>query len=110
MCLPCAVVAVHALQKLPIKHIPGPEGVRGRNSDNELILEKLGWAPTVSLRDGLRLTYFWIKGQIEEEVKSRGAEAAAAYAHSTVVKTGAPTELGSLRQADGDEGFDKQQS
>ena len=28
---------------LPIKHIPGPEGVRGRNSDNELILEKLGW-------------------------------------------------------------------
>lgn len=97
------------MQNLPIKHIPGPEGVRGRNSDNELILEKLGWAPTVSLRDGLRMTYFWIKGQIEEEVKTRGADAAAAYAHSTVVKTGAPTELGSLRKADGDEGFDKQQ-
>ncbi len=30
-------------KKLPVKHIPGPEGVRGRNSDNELILEKLGW-------------------------------------------------------------------
>lgn len=39
---------------LPIKHIPGPEGVRGRNSDNKLILEKLGWEPTVSLRDGLK--------------------------------------------------------
>ena len=39
----------------PIKHIPGPEGVRGRNSDNALILEKLGWAPSVSLRDGLRV-------------------------------------------------------
>ena len=39
---------------LPIKHIPGPEGVRGRNSDNKLILEKLGWEPTVSLKDGLR--------------------------------------------------------
>jgi len=92
---------------LPIKHIPGPEGVRGRNSDNELIFEKLGWAPTVSLKDGLRLTYAWIKGQIEQEVEQRGADAAAAYAHSTVVKTGAPTELGSLRKADGDEGFDK---
>lgn len=34
---------------LPIKHIPGPEGVRGRNSDNALILEKLGWEPTVSV-------------------------------------------------------------
>ena len=32
-------------KKLPIKHIPGPEGVRGRNSDNTLIKEKLGWAP-----------------------------------------------------------------
>ncbi|WIA33409.1 hypothetical protein OEZ86_006543 [Tetradesmus obliquus] len=91
---------------LPIKHIPGPEGVRGRNSDNELILEKLGWAPTVSLRDGLQRTYFWIKEQIEQEVSARGADAAAAYAQSTIVKTGAPTELGTLRKADGDEGFD----
>lgn len=93
-------------QDLPIKHIPGPEGVRGRNSDNELILEKLGWAPTVSLRDGLQRTYFWIKEQIEEEVSARGADAIAAYGTSTVVKTGAPTELGTLRKADGDEGFD----
>ena len=58
-------------QRKPIKHIPGPEGVRGRNSDNELILEKLGWQPTVSLRDGLRMTYSWIKGQIEKEVEVR---------------------------------------
>eukprot|EP00879_Flechtneria_rotunda_P001307 GHRR01001457.1.p1 GENE.GHRR01001457.1~~GHRR01001457.1.p1 ORF type:complete len:394 (+),score=104.94 GHRR01001457.1:126-1307(+) len=92
---------------LPIKHIPGPEGVRGRNSDNELILEKLGWAPTIRLEDGLRLTYFWVKGQIEAEVAQRGVGAAAAYAHSTVVKTGAPTELGSLRKADGEESFDR---
>ncbi len=41
-------------KKMPIKHIPGPEGVRGRNSDNKLILEKLGWEPTVSLRNGLK--------------------------------------------------------
>jgi GDP-D-mannose 3',5'-epimerase len=42
-------------KKLSIKHIPGPEGVRGRNSDNALILEKLGWEPTVKLQDGLRV-------------------------------------------------------
>lgn len=101
-----ACLFVCCRQNLPIKHIPGPEGVRGRNSDNELILEKLGWGPTVSLRDGLRLTYFWIKAQIEGEIAQRGADAAQAYAHSTVVKTGAPTELGTLRKADGDEGFD----
>jgi GDP-D-mannose 3',5'-epimerase len=41
-------------KKLPIKHIPGPEGVRGRNSDNKAILEKIGWEPTVSLKDGIR--------------------------------------------------------
>ena len=42
-------------KKLNIKHIPGPEGVRGRNSDNQLILEKLGWEPTVTLGDGLKV-------------------------------------------------------
>ena len=49
---------------LPFKHIPGPEGVRGRNSDNALILEQLGWEPTIRLEDGLRITYFWIKKQV----------------------------------------------
>ena len=39
---------------LPIKHIPGPEGVCGRNSDKKLILDKLGWEPTVTLEDGIR--------------------------------------------------------
>lgn len=37
-------------KNLPIHHIPGPEGVRGRNSDNTLIKEKLGWAPTMKLK------------------------------------------------------------
>jgi dTDP-D-glucose 4,6-dehydratase len=45
-------------------HIDGPVGVRGRNSDNKLIREKLGWAPRASLRDGLTKTYPWIQEQV----------------------------------------------
>ena len=45
-------------------HISGPTGVRGRNSDNRLIKEKLGWAPSQPLSDGLRETYFWIEQQV----------------------------------------------
>jgi len=51
---------------LKIVHIPGPLGVRGRNSDNKLIKEKLGWEPDYPLKDGLVKTYKWIKGQIEK--------------------------------------------
>ena len=52
-------------KKLIKNHIPGPLGVRGRNSDNTLIKEKLGWAPDYPLAKGLEKTYFWIKEQIE---------------------------------------------
>ena len=52
-------------KKLSIKHVPGPLGVRGRNSDNRLISEKLGWAPGMPLKKGLEVTYTWIKGQVE---------------------------------------------
>ncbi|KAH0870087.1 hypothetical protein HID58_077109 [Brassica napus] len=88
-------------KKLPIHHIPGPEGVRGRNSDNNLIKEKLGWAPTMRLKEGLRITYFWIKEQIEKE-KAKGSDVTL-YGSSKVVGTQAPVQLGSLRAADGKE-------
>ena len=39
---------------LPIRHIPGPEGVRGRNSDNSLVREKIGWEPSTPISEGLR--------------------------------------------------------
>lgn len=52
-----------ASKSVTIRHIPGPLGVRGRNSDNRLIQEKLGWAPSQSLEQGLRETYSWIEGQ-----------------------------------------------
>lgn len=44
--------------------LDAPKGVRGRNSDNSLILEKLGWEPSIALKDGLERTYRWIHDQI----------------------------------------------
>jgi GDP-D-mannose 3',5'-epimerase len=46
------------------KHIPGPQGVRGRNSDNRLIKHQLQWAPVLPLRTGLETTYSWIEAQV----------------------------------------------
>lgn len=54
-------------KKLTIKHIPGPLGVRGRNSDNKLIQEKLGWKPSTKLRDGMTVTYKWVKEQLGKQ-------------------------------------------
>lgn len=54
-----------ANKPLEIRNIPGPTGVRGRNSDNRLIEEKLDWAPQEPLRDGIKKTYAWIAGQVE---------------------------------------------
>jgi nucleoside-diphosphate-sugar epimerase len=52
-------------KKLVKKHIPGPLGVRGRNSDNNLIHEKLNWSPSQPLAQGIELTYKWIEKQLE---------------------------------------------
>lgn len=51
-----------------IKNIEGPEGVRGRNSDNTLIHSLLGWKPTNSLREGMKTTFAWIKDQYESKI------------------------------------------
>ena len=53
-------------KKIKIKHIDGPLGVRGRNSDNKLINEKLGWNYKMTLKEGLTETYKWIESQIEK--------------------------------------------
>ena len=58
------LVAEIAGKRIGKKHIAGPQGVRGRNSDNRLIKEKLHWAPTRSLRAGLEGTYRWIEQQV----------------------------------------------
>ncbi|HZQ43220.1 MAG TPA: NAD-dependent epimerase/dehydratase family protein [Acidobacteriaceae bacterium] len=46
-------------------NLSAPKGVNGRNSDNTLILERLGWEPSTKLRDGMEKTYRWIEGEIE---------------------------------------------
>jgi len=51
-------------KKLGIRHVPGPQGVRGRNSDNRLLYQKLGWAPSRPPREGLEKTYRWIEAQV----------------------------------------------
>ncbi|MEQ1948141.1 MAG: NAD-dependent epimerase/dehydratase family protein [Bryobacteraceae bacterium] len=56
-----------AEKKTGIRNIPGPLGVRGRNSDNRLIQRELGWAPSRTLRSGLEVTYEWIARQVEAQ-------------------------------------------
>jgi nucleoside-diphosphate-sugar epimerase len=58
------MVSEVAGKEIKIKHIKGPLGVRGRNSDNRLIKEKLNWAPSQPLVDGISKTYQWIESQI----------------------------------------------
>jgi len=53
-------------KKLNKKHIEGPLGVRGRNSDNKMIEKELGWKPDFKLHDGVAKTYNWIKQQISK--------------------------------------------
>jgi nucleoside-diphosphate-sugar epimerase len=49
---------------LSLRHVEGPQGVRGRNSDNSRLREVLGWEPTTRLEDGLESTYRWIEKQV----------------------------------------------
>jgi GDP-D-mannose 3',5'-epimerase len=53
-------------KKLTIRHIEGPLGVRGRNSDNKLISQMLGWKPARPLREGMEKTYRWIENQVKK--------------------------------------------
>ena len=59
------MIATIAGKEIGVRHIPGPLGVRGRNSDNEFIHQQLGWRPTQPLRKGLASTYTWIREQVE---------------------------------------------
>jgi GDP-D-mannose 3', 5'-epimerase len=53
-----------------LKHVPGPQGVRGRNSDNSLLREVLHWEPQISLEIGLAKTYAWIESQVAAQLNA----------------------------------------
>ncbi len=66
------IVARIAGVEISKKHVDGPQGVRGRNSDNTLLREVLGWEPQLSLEDGLTITYQWIEDQVRADLIAKG--------------------------------------
>ena len=54
--------------KITVKHIPGPVGVRGRNSDNTRLREVLKWEPQLTLEEGIKRTYTWIEKQVAQKL------------------------------------------
>ncbi len=61
-----AMVVEIAGKNLRIRHVPGPQGVRGRTSDNHLIEDRLEWSPSQPLYAGLKRTYRWVHDQVQE--------------------------------------------
>jgi nucleoside-diphosphate-sugar epimerase len=57
------------------RHVAGPQGVRGRNSDNTKLRQVLGWEPQISLEEGLRRTYVWIEAQVRHQIATTTAPA-----------------------------------
>lgn len=66
------IIAEGAEADVEKKHIDGPQGVRGRNSDNTRLREVLGWEPEISLEDGLKRTYLWIENNVREKLIKEG--------------------------------------
>jgi nucleoside-diphosphate-sugar epimerase len=68
---------VAAAAGIPVtkRYISGPQGVRGRNSDNTRLRDTLGWEPSISLEDGIARTYRWIEHQVAGSLKQEPAYA-----------------------------------
>jgi nucleoside-diphosphate-sugar epimerase len=78
------------------KHVPGPQGVRGRNSDNSRLRHELGWEPEVSLEEGLARTYAWVEEQVRLRLSAAAPDGAlnwpaGAAAHLSAPRTAAAT-------------------
>ena len=58
-------------KKLTINNIKGPTGVRGRNSDNQLLFENIGWKPSCKLKDGIEKTFNWVKNQLQKSISQK---------------------------------------
>jgi GDP-D-mannose 3', 5'-epimerase len=62
------VIDISGKRDITVDHVDGPQGVRGRNSDNTRLREILGWEPAISLEEGLEGTYRWIEKQVKNRV------------------------------------------
>jgi nucleoside-diphosphate-sugar epimerase len=93
------ITARIANKEISKKHIDGPLGVRGRNSDNTLIKQVLGWAPSITLKDGLTRTHAWLKDRVAEE-KAKGNDLSQ-LATSKVVQCESATALNVLKADQG---------
>lgn len=82
------IVADIAKVKITLKHIPGPQGVRGRNSDNTRLRKVLNWEPEISLEEGLARTYAWIEKQVIDLYQTKGKDAVLALSHSQFTQPG----------------------
>jgi len=72
------LVAGAAGKRITKRHnLTGPQGVRGRNSDNSLLRKVLGWEPSITLKQGLAITYPWIEGELRKSGQLREQEVAA---------------------------------
>jgi nucleoside-diphosphate-sugar epimerase len=64
------IVANVAKTRIAKRHVLGPQGVRGRNSDNTRLREVLGWQPETTLEEGISHTYLWIEEQVRKTATS----------------------------------------
>jgi nucleoside-diphosphate-sugar epimerase len=62
------IIGIAGKRDISIRHVDGPQGVRGRNSDNTRLRQVLGWEPGIDLEEGLAPTYRWIEEQVSERV------------------------------------------
>jgi GDP-D-mannose 3', 5'-epimerase len=60
------IIRASGKRDITLRHIDGPQGVRGRNSDNTRLRQVLGWEPAITLEEGLEPTYRWIAEQVEQ--------------------------------------------
>ena len=70
------MVAAVAGIEITKRHVPGPQGVRGRNSDNTRLRQVLGWVPEISLEEGFARTYPWIDGEVQKAYAGKKVVAA----------------------------------
>lgn len=69
------IIAGAAGVEVKRRHVPGPMGVRGRNSDNGRLRDVLGWEPSITLEEGLARTYAWIEGEVAARLAADSEDA-----------------------------------